>query len=249
MPGAASHTSSIVLSGSAVPVGLFGEARNTRSGWNSRTAATARPGSSPNPSSPASRAPGTQRVAVICVMTGCIEYDGSKPSAVRPGPPKASSSCCMTSLEPLAAQTCSLRQPVPEIAGQVVAQAGGVTVRVPVERARHGGHGIGYRARQRGRRRVGVLVDVEPDRDVGHGCPVRLPGRRGRHAAAGPGRFSPAKPNGPWPGRGPPTSSAAGLSIRCDNARFRRRGPVGPGDRASGCPGPRPASPPRRSGG
>ena len=38
-------------------------------------------------------------------MSGCIEYDGSKPTAVRPGPPKACSSCWRTSLEPLAAQT------------------------------------------------------------------------------------------------------------------------------------------------
>jgi hypothetical protein len=36
-------------------------------------------------------------------MIGCIEYDGSKPSAVRPAPPNACRICCRISLEPLAA--------------------------------------------------------------------------------------------------------------------------------------------------
>ena len=39
--------------------------------------------------------------------SGYIEYVGAKLSAVRPGPPNACSSCSMTSLEPLAAQTCA----------------------------------------------------------------------------------------------------------------------------------------------
>ncbi|CAM5314887.1 hypothetical protein SVIOM342S_04304 [Streptomyces violaceorubidus] len=47
-------------------------------------------------------------------MRPCIEYDGSKPIAVRPGPPKVWSSCWMTSLEPLAAQTSHV-QGVPEV--------------------------------------------------------------------------------------------------------------------------------------
>jgi hypothetical protein len=34
-----------------------------------------------------------------------MEYEGSKPSAVLPGPPKVCRSCWRTSLEPLAAQT------------------------------------------------------------------------------------------------------------------------------------------------
>ena len=38
-------------------------------------------------------------------MIGCIEYDGSNPSALRPGPPNACRICCSTSLDPLAAQT------------------------------------------------------------------------------------------------------------------------------------------------
>ena len=41
-------------------------------------------------------------------IRACIEYDGSKPIAVRPGPPKVWSSCWMTSLEPLAAQTLAV---------------------------------------------------------------------------------------------------------------------------------------------
>ena len=43
--------------------------------------------------------------------SGYIEYVGAKLSAVRPGPPKACSSCSITSLEPLAAHTCSGAMP------------------------------------------------------------------------------------------------------------------------------------------
>ena len=46
-------------------------------------------------------------------MSACIEYEGSKPIAVRPGPPKVCSSCWMTSLEPLAAQTLASADLVP----------------------------------------------------------------------------------------------------------------------------------------
>lgn len=53
------------------------------------------------------RGPEIQPVPVPRAISACIEYDGSKPSAVRPGPPKVCSSCWMTSLEPLAAQTFS----------------------------------------------------------------------------------------------------------------------------------------------
>lgn len=48
-----------------------------------------------------------QRVPVPREISSCIWYEGSKPSALRPGPPKVCSSCWMISLEPLAAQTCS----------------------------------------------------------------------------------------------------------------------------------------------
>ncbi len=43
--------------------------------------------------------------------SGYIEYVGAKLSATRPGPPKACSSCSITSLEPFAAHTCSTRTP------------------------------------------------------------------------------------------------------------------------------------------
>jgi hypothetical protein len=42
-----------------------------------------------------------------------MEYVGAKLSASRPGPPKAWSSCCITSLDPLAAQTMSGVMPLP----------------------------------------------------------------------------------------------------------------------------------------
>ena len=50
---------------------------------------------------------------VASAIRGCIEYDGSNPSALRPGPPKACSTCWMISLEPLAAQTWAAVSPWP----------------------------------------------------------------------------------------------------------------------------------------
>ena len=115
MPGASASTASTVASGSAVPVGLFGLVRKTTSGACSRTCAAASCGLMPNS---ASRTPGRQRVPVPAVMISCIEYDGVKPSAVRPGPPNACSSCWMTSLDPLAAQTCAGASPWPRYAAR-----------------------------------------------------------------------------------------------------------------------------------
>ena len=70
-------------------------------------------------------------------MIGCIEYDGAKPSAVRPAPPKACRICWSTSLEPLAAHTCSgadrLARRAAQVGGQVGAQRDGVPVGVAVE--------------------------------------------------------------------------------------------------------------------
>ena len=57
------------------------------------------------------RRPSTQVVEVSRAYSGYIEYVGAKLTAVRPGPPKAWSSCSITSLEPLAAHTCSGRTP------------------------------------------------------------------------------------------------------------------------------------------
>ena len=49
----------------------------------------------------------------VAGVLGYIEYVGAKLSATRPGPPKACSSWSITSLEPLAAQTCSGGDAVP----------------------------------------------------------------------------------------------------------------------------------------
>lgn len=61
------------------------------------------------------RGPEIQPVPVPRAMSPCIEYDGSKPIAVRPGPPKVWSSCWMTSLEPLAAHTFTGPTSCPEV--------------------------------------------------------------------------------------------------------------------------------------
>ena len=61
------------------------------------------------------RGPAIQPVPVPREISACIEYEGSKPSAVRPGPPKVCSSCWMTSLEPLAAHTCSAATGCPAV--------------------------------------------------------------------------------------------------------------------------------------
>jgi hypothetical protein len=110
MPGAASRIASTVSSGWAVPVGLLGEVTNTTSGRCSSIAATALPGSSEKSSSREAR---IHSVPVPVVMIGCIEYEGSNPSASRPGPPNACRICWRISLEPLAAHTCSVVSPWP----------------------------------------------------------------------------------------------------------------------------------------
>ncbi len=78
-------------------------------------------------------------MTVSRAYSGYIEYVGAKLSAVRPGPPKAWSSCSITSLEPLAAHTCSGVDAVRRVAGEVGrqrgAQLGELAVGVAVERA------------------------------------------------------------------------------------------------------------------
>lgn len=101
---AASYSARTVSGGIALPVGLLGVVRKTTSGRCSAMARAAAAGSMVK-SSP--RGPEIQPVPVPRAMSACIEYDGSKPIALRPGPPKVWSSCWMTSLEPLAAQTFS----------------------------------------------------------------------------------------------------------------------------------------------
>ncbi len=110
IPGAAAQMASITPGVSAVPVGLFGEVRNTRSGCSDLIRPAARSGSMPK--SP-SRAPLIHPVPVASAISGCIEYDGSKPSARRPVPPKAWSSCWMISLDPFAAHTWRPVSPCP----------------------------------------------------------------------------------------------------------------------------------------
>ena len=55
--------------------------------------------------------------------SGYIEYVGANESATRPGPPKACSSCSITSLEPLAAHTISGVTPDPPEALRYAASA------------------------------------------------------------------------------------------------------------------------------
>ena len=86
------------------PDGLFGLATNTTSGCVRRSRATATSTSRPKSSA---RLASSHSVWVPSEMIGCIEYDGTKPIALRPGPPNACSSCCRISLDPLAAQRFS----------------------------------------------------------------------------------------------------------------------------------------------
>jgi hypothetical protein len=101
---AASSTSRTTSSSSEVPVGLFGLVSSTTEGCSAAISARACAGSTSNCSV---RRPATQRVWVSRAYSGYIEYVGAKDSAVRPGPPKAWSTCSMTSFDPFAAHTCS----------------------------------------------------------------------------------------------------------------------------------------------
>ena len=68
-------------SGSDPPVGLLGLVTNTTSGERSATIVAA---ASMSTLKSARRGHDTQLVLVPEAMIGCIEYDGSKPSADRP---------------------------------------------------------------------------------------------------------------------------------------------------------------------
>ena len=70
MPGADSTTTATMSNDSAVPVGLFGEQRNTTSGACSRTCATTSDVDSPKS---APRRPSIHRVPVPAASSGCIE--------------------------------------------------------------------------------------------------------------------------------------------------------------------------------
>src|SRR5664279_4847197 len=88
--------------GSDPPVGLLGLVTNTTSGERSATMAAA---ASMSTVKSGRRGQDTQLVLVPEAMIGCIEYDGSNPSADRPCPPNACNSCSRISLDPLAAHT------------------------------------------------------------------------------------------------------------------------------------------------
>ena len=87
-----------------VPVGLFGVQRKTMSGSTRATSAATVSASRVKSSL---RSALSQLAPVPVVISGCIEYDGVKPSTVRPGPPKAWTIWLRTSFEPLAAQIIS----------------------------------------------------------------------------------------------------------------------------------------------
>ncbi len=109
---AASYSATTVSASTAVPVGLFGEQTKTTSGRSRAMAAVAAARSTVKSSL---RGPEIHPVPVPRAISPCIEYEGSKPIAVRPGPPKVWSSCWMTSLEPLAAHTLAARTGCPAV--------------------------------------------------------------------------------------------------------------------------------------
>ena len=187
-------------------------------------------------------------------MIGCIEYDGSKPSAVRPGPPKACRSCWSTSLDPLAAHRFSVVSATPVARVRYAARAARSATRVAVGVAvqRRGGLGAPPRRRrdQRRRRRVRVLVGVERDRDVqlrravgaaaaqvvaqrqvveGHAGADHdrsLGGSRRRSAPSRPGRAraGPRRRRGRRRGRPPRASASRGVVDDVDAAQERLHG-------------------------
>ena len=106
----ASQSVVIASGGSAVPVGLLGDGSSTTDGRRSSTSERAWSRSRLKSSS---RWPVTHSVWVSRAYSGYIEYVGAKLNTLRPGPPKACSSCSITSLDPLAAQTCSGTTPCP----------------------------------------------------------------------------------------------------------------------------------------
>ena len=98
-PSVAPSSASTVSAGSTVPVGLLGLHSKTSAGRCSATSARAAAGSTVKS---AVRSPTTTAVPVMRAMCECRAYVGSKTAAVRPAPPKVSSSVWSTSLEPLA---------------------------------------------------------------------------------------------------------------------------------------------------
>ena len=105
---------------SGVPVGLFGLVSSTIAGCTSLMAAMVR--STFNVKS-SLRCATRQAVNVSRAYSGYIEYVGSQPRAVRPGPPNAWKTCSMISLEPFAPHSWSTLRSTPDSRLRYVANA------------------------------------------------------------------------------------------------------------------------------
>ena len=97
--------------GSGVPVGLFGLVSSTMDGLTSWMASTV---FSTLRVKSSLRWASFQPVNVSRAYSGYMEYVGSAPSAVRPGPPNAWNSWSMISLEPFAPHSSSTSSRVPD---------------------------------------------------------------------------------------------------------------------------------------
>ena len=107
----AARIRSISSIGNGVPVGLFGLVSSTIEGLTSAMASSTLSTFSVKS---ALRWASFQPVKVSRAYSGYMEYVGSAPSAVRPGPPKAWNSWSMISLEPLAPHSSSTSRRVPD---------------------------------------------------------------------------------------------------------------------------------------
>ena len=163
---AASHSIETASGGSAVPVGLLGLGSST----------TRRPplqdqlaGGVEVEGEVLGPVPGHPLGEGVAGVLGIHRVRRREATArTRPGPPKACSSCSITSLEPLAAHTMSGVMPLPpdvlRYAASALAQLDELAVGVAVERHRRLADGARDVGRRLGRGTVGVLVDVELDR-------------------------------------------------------------------------------------
>ena len=175
------------------PVGLLGLVRNVTSGARSASSAAAA-GTSTARSAP--RGAGSHSVRVPPAMIGCIEYEGTNPTRQPSGPAEG----LQELLEDLVGavggpdvRRSSAAHPCGgQVRGEVGAQRDGVAVRVAVQLARRPrGRRGGDVGDQLGRRRVRVLVRVEPDRDVElrgavGGLPPQVVAQRERSSVTSP---------------------------------------------------------------
>ena len=119
-PSAAPATSAVLAASntrlrssglSGVPVGLFGLVSTIMAGLTSSMALMV---ASTSRVKSALRCASFHVVNVSRAYSGYMEYVGSQPRAVRPGPPKAWNSCSMISLEPLAPHSWSTSSLTPD---------------------------------------------------------------------------------------------------------------------------------------